>query len=419
MSILTNANDTKKNKTRLTKSQQTKLNEYSSEIKSLIRTTLESAVRIGQILKDVKDNILPYGEWQEWVDTEFDGNIKHDSAVNWINLAELYEEYSSQYEDGFNRLSLNTLYKLSRSTVDNPVKEAVLQLAEEDEPFNRDELSTVLRVYRKAKMLDAGFTPEVVECLADNELVENPKELRALQKLSKKKREAVAAIIQQGGAQTTKEAVKQLVLPSTSEEPKVEVSYEEIKHTCYNSLIQVPSDSVNLAIVEAPMKSEYVFKEMSALSSELERVLAPSGYCLITVGHKGALYAGNHLEPLKPLHLLCLRRTPGKSRSIVGSNIMSASVMLTYSYKPPYKSPKTMLVDLQTVKESEELIDDGMDEVVTGIENGFDRFMQSLVESGDTVLHMIVSEQSFNIETSLKQSAIDLKASNFVTVKTN
>ena len=405
--------------TKLSNSQKKQLNSYAEEIRGLVKSTLESAVRIGQILKDVRDNILPSGEWQKWVDDEFNGNIKHDSANNWINVADLYAEYSTQYEDGLSKLSLSSLYKLSRNTIDPKVKETVLQLAQNNEPLDRNEMDAVVRVYRKAKMVDAGIEPYLINELSELDIAENPKELTTLRNLSKRKREAVSKLIAAGAASDTKEAIKQLSLVAASKvEPQtqVEVAYTQIKEASYSDIYSVPSNSVNVCIIEAPLRYSYI-DELNTLSVELERILMEGGFAIITLGHKALLFAGDRLEPLKALHVLCLRRSPGRTRSIIGTNIMSASVFAALAYKAPYRAPKEMIVDLQTIIEPDEDTPiEGTEEVVSGLEAGFKRFLHALTQPDDVVMHYIASDNHFNIREELLAESIELKASAFFTV---
>lgn len=398
---------------KLSPAQQMMLDGYANEIRSLIRSTLESVVRIGQILKEVKA-MLPYGEWQTWVDKEFQEDIKHDSADNWINLASLYAEYKEKYEDGFKKLSLASLYKISRSTVDVEVKETVLKLAQEDEPFSKAEVDSIIKVYRKAKLVEAGIDPTVISELGNTSFVENAKELGKFSRLSKKKQAAVAGLINSGIASTPREAIQQLSIASKPPEKLVEVQYTEIKSATYESLEAVSSGAVNIAIVEAPLRYSYVERELNILAVELDRVLRPGGLAIVTLGHKAIMYAGAQLEPLNPLHVLCLRRQPGNTRPIIGTNILSASVFAALAYKSPYRAPQTMLVDLQTIADEEPA--GGLDEVVSGLEAGFIKFMTALVHSDDTILHMICSENHFNMRETIKDAAIDLKAEAFYTV---
>lgn len=411
----------------LSKRQQTKLDKYAVEIRTLIKSTLKSAVRIGQILKDVKENILGYGDWQIWVDKEFEGNIKHDSADNWINLANLYEEYHELYGDGFEKLTLSALYKLSRPSVDPEVKETILQLANEDEPIKRDELDAVVRSYRKVKMAEAGFEPDVIMALSDSKAAEDSKELEAIKRLSNKKRDAVVKLLQSGIADTTREALKIAKLQATPiveiPDNQVEVVYSSsLKDNHFNNINEINDAIVNFALIEAPLRFDYVMEDLNNFCIELDRVLAPGGTFIMTLGHKGILFAGDRLEPLKPLHVLCLRRQPGHSRSIIGTNIMSASVLAVYGYKPPHKGPKTMLVDLQTIQPGSDPVEGmdqtgGLDEVVNGLEDGFSLFMKSLVNKGDTVLHVIESPQHFSIRDHIKETATELGAEAFLSVK--
>jgi len=405
--------------TKLTNSQKKQLKVYAEEIRGLVKSTLESAVRIGQILKDVRDNILPSREWQKWVDDEFEGNIKHDSANNWINVADLYAEYALKYEDGLSKLSLSSLYKLSRTTIDPEVKETVLQLAQNNEPLDRNEMDAVVRVYRKAKMVDAGIEPYLINELSELDIAENPKELATLRNLSKRKREAVSKLIAAGAASDTKEAIKQLSLVSAAKlepEEQVEVNYTQIKEANYSDIYSVPSNSVNVCIIEAPLRYSYI-DELNTLSVELERILREGGFAIITLGHKALMFAGDRLEPLKGLHVLCLRRSPGRTRSIIGTNIMSASVFAALAYKAPYHAPKEMIVDLQTIIEpDEDVMLEGTEEVVSGLEAGFKRFLQALTRPDDVIMHYIASENHFNIREELLAESIELKASAFFSV---
>lgn len=393
----------------LNKEQQ--LKEYAEEIRGLVKLSLQSAVRIGQILADVRDNILEYGEWQDWIDQEFPGDIKHDTAINFINVAKLYEEFSETHADGLEKLGLSSLYHLGRGTLDTDFRKKVLELAAEDEPFTQHEVITLARTYRKVKMSEAGITqPSLLETLQDVPAIDNPKELAAFQKLSSRKQQAVAELFSTGQADSTKSAIKILKETKQLQEEEqqlqtVEVDYTTTQTVNYRSLEEVPSNSVALAVVEAPLRTSYVEQGLTVLCTELDRILETGGYAIITVGHKAAMFAGDKLAGLKPLHLLCLRRQPGSSRTIIGTNIISASVFAIFAYKDTYRAPKTMLVDLHTFGEEtlaerpEEVT--GLDEVETGLEKGFERILSSLTQRGDNVLHVIASSQHFNIRAAL------------------
>lgn len=401
------------------KIQKALLAEYSQEVKGLIRSTLMSAVRIGEILKDVRDNILVHGEWLTWVETEFDKSINRDTAVNFINLHDLYSEYKDTHPKGLENLSLSSLYIISRRSVNSEVRRAVLEIAEEDEAPNREEVRAIVQSFRRIKVAEAGL-PETV---AELEVAENPQELQRLQRLSKKNQTEVVSRLQEGLAKTTKEAIKQIhrerVVEAEAENAdKVEVDYTDFKKIRAKKLQDVPKESVNLAFIEAPLKMNYVTNELHDLCKELERVLVPSGYAIITVGHKAAMFAGAEIEPLKAVHLLCLRRQPGNSRAIVGTNIMSASVFAVFCYKPPYRAPSEMLADLHTydlVTDSEALV--GMDEVYSGIEKCLKHMFNPLVHTGDTIMHHPVSNLHFDLASFMEDVAKDVGALKLYSVR--
>jgi hypothetical protein len=185
---------------------------YANEVKVLIKTTITSAVRIGQILEDVKTNILSYGDWQKWVDSEFGVNIKHDSADNFINLYRLVAAYGADFMVGIEKLSLSSLYILSRPTVEPDLKTTILKLAAAEEPqsINREEVRAVIQAYRKVKMNEANIDQVAANQLIHTSIAENPKELLAMARLSKKKQRLVSNLLANGGAESRKEALLKL-----------------------------------------------------------------------------------------------------------------------------------------------------------------------------------------------------------------
>jgi hypothetical protein len=413
----------------LTLDQFQKLDSYASEINGLLRSTLLSAVRIGEILKDVRDNILPYGEWIPWVESQFESSITCNTATNFINLYNLHSKYADKYARGLEALSLSSLYIISRHNVDEEIQQAVLEIAEEQEeaPPSREEVRNLVQSYRQIKMSEAGLSDEIQTALLESPVVEDPKEVNALKRLSKARQLEVAERLAVGVASTTKEAVKQIyqekkaasdVSESTKKEQSVEVVYEKMKRQTFRQLSDVPSESVDLAFVEAPLKLAYTQNDLHSLCIELERVLVPSAFAVITVGHKAAMFAGPLIDPLKPVHLLCLRRQPGQTRSIVGLNIMSASVFALFCYKAPYSPPGKMLADLHTyeVTTNSEAIA-GLDEVYSGLEKCIERIFTPLIAPGGTLLHALVSPMHFNLSSSVHETAEKLSVGTVYTVR--
>lgn len=150
------------------------------------------------------------------------------------------------------------------------------------------------------------------------------------------------------------------------------------------------------------------------LAYAADHALAEGGFLLATCGHKNVMYMAEELYPLEPLHVLTVRRQPGRTRSIVGINVACASVFFALAYKPPFRSPNSMLVDLQTVDTG----DVGeMDEIVSGIESGVERFLRTLLEEGSNMTHIqCKTDQHFDIRGDIIETAKELRVAEFYAV---
>lgn len=409
---------------------------YEGEIRSIIRQSLENVVRLGEIFTTIKSDLLPYRQWKAWVTYQFKGEIHVSTTHNWMNVYEIYKKYGEKYENALEQVSLRDLYVLGRSGVEADAKEVALELVEESK-VSPKETKKVVETYRKIKLANAGVDSEIIKMLTKVDVAENPKYVQDIQKLSKKKQQEVAELLMTKQAASPKEALK-LIKESNKEvadvvsdtevtnavdiHPTEEVIIKNITNN-YSNLSDVPYESINLAIVEAPLKFEFVSSpEFYNLTKDLGNILVPSGFALITVGHKAAMYCGNALhDSIKPIHLVCLRRQPGNTCTIIGLNIASASVYMILAYKPPYRAPKGCLVaDLHTLTDTEAL--PGMDIVKTGLEKSFERLIEPLLSSQNeeedyTVLHHVVKDsQHFKINPYLQKISFSLGAKKFVSV---
>ncbi|MFB6290778.1 MAG: hypothetical protein ABEJ25_03500, partial [Candidatus Bipolaricaulia bacterium] len=97
----------------------------------------------------------------------------------------------------------------------------------------------------------------------------------------------------------------------------------------------------------------------------------------------------------------------------VGINVACASVIFALAYKPPFRSPNGMLVDLQTVDTG----DIGeMAEAQSGIEHGVERFLTTLLEEQATLLHLTCTRQEhFDIRGDVIEMAKKLKVNTMYT----
>jgi hypothetical protein len=406
------------------------LMDYEGEIRSIIRQSLENVVRLGEIFSIIKDEILPFRYWKAWIKVRFQGEISVSTTHNWINVYQMYSKYSEEHEDALSQISLRDLYMLGRTGIEVDAKEAVLELVTEQKVNPRD-TKKVVETYRKIKLANAGIAPEVAKMLTKVEIAENPKYVADFQRLSKRKQQEVAELLMNREAGSPKEALQVIKERSVAEaevlaeapviDSGVELKVDINRTESYRSLSEVATESVDLALVEAPLKFDYMGVDFCGLTKDLANVLVPGGFALITVGHKAAMYVGNSMdEGLKPVHLVCLRRQPGNSSTIIGLNITTASVYMVLAYKPPYRAPRGFLIaDLHTLSDSEAL--PGMDVVETGLEKSFKYLMEpllsSVTEERPTVLHHVVKHsQHFGLNEYLEETSFELGARSFISV---
>jgi hypothetical protein len=372
--------------------------------------------------------------WQRWVEEELGAEISHDTATNLINLYTLVRDHGEQHSEGIAKLSLSALYFTSRASVEPEIKEEILKIAaESEEAPSRDEVASLIKVYRKVKLAQAGVNPEVIDVLASSSVIEDPKELKALAKLSQKKQAEVANMLEsdnQTGYSTVKQAIAEIKEKKERVQEQENTSIqtlllEGMELKSYTGLASksfdlVDAESINIALIEAPMKFSFTHDKtegFALMCRQLEHCLKPGGFGFVTVGHKAAMFIGTLIEEagLVPLHLLVLRRQSGRSRSIVGINITSASVIMALAYKPPFYAPKKMIVDLQTISDGEK-VTEGMDVIENGIEDCLKRFLTPVIEANSSVLHCVYgsSEEHFGISEDLKTISRDCGAAKFV-----
>lgn len=398
---------------------------YEAEVKGLIKQTLENVVKIGGIFHTVKEEILDQYQWRPWVEACFGDELHISTTHNWINVYKLYKEYGEKYPNALEQISLKTLYTLGRSGVDAEEREVAFELVETKEVSPKD-ARQVVETYRKMKLVSAGVEPEIVKMLAKVEVGENAKYVTELRKLSKTKRHEVAQVLAAKEAESPKEAMRLLKernAPAPQEHTTtIDVDFTASKRA-YSSLDDVEAESIQIALVESPLKYDFVETEFNQLTHDIARVLQPGGFAMITVGHKAAMFSGTYMSTdLKPVHLLCFRRAPGNSATIMGLNITSASVFLVLAYKPPYRAPRgEVLADLHTLTDTEAMT--GFDVVQSGLEKSFDRVLEPLISARDddapmpAIMHMIVrGSQHFSIRDHLEESSMRMGAREFITV---
>ena len=391
---------------------------------NLKRHNVKVAVEMGSKLHKAKTifmNTRSIDLWQSWIEQELHQEISHDTVTNLINLYKLSEEYGEEYFKGISTLNLGALYAVARSSVEPAIKEKILEEAErvlEDkgEPLSKQEVTSLIKAYRKVKLANKGVNPDAIPLLAQSPLPEDPKQLEALSKLSQKKQLQVAEYLNTTQSNVSiKEALKNL--KGGSPEPPNDFILSPIQTSSFISpgisgLKKVKSESVQVAFLEPPMSYEFVCgkdNSFKLLCTELNRILTPGGFALSVIGHKASIFTGPIISEshLSCAHILVLRRQPGHSRQIAGINIIAASVLVLFLYKPPFTHPRNMIADLYTFEDPE---------VINGIETALNRIFPPLIHPGDSFLHCTFSENNFSIRSALKDISNCNGCSSFIEV---
>jgi hypothetical protein len=434
--------------------------QINSITNDLRRHNLKTVIKLGALFieaRQIFDNSIR-GQankyWQQWISNKFDNELSHDTVTNFINIHNLSQQYGHKYLLGLNKLALSSLYMLARTGIPQELKEEVLELAQESKDIPsipHKEVKDLISAYRKIKLAQTGINSEAIPLLTQSAVSEDPREVKILSRLSKKKQLEVAEELLDG-CTSVKEAIKKIKEPE--DKPKEYYQPEVLSFSGNVISIEqggttgarfVKDEFINLAIVEAPLRSNFVVGETEFidLCRELKRTLAPGGFAIITLGHQGILFAGEQAAQtgLKPLHILVLRRKPGRSRSIVGTNIISAFIPCMFLYNPPFRRPKSMIVDLQSFQpdstssppfynsdsfpdsdsfhDSDSLLLPSLnsyDSLEPSIEECFRRFMHPLIEVDNNVLHIIYGEEHFSIRDSLKEISFNAGVNTFVEV---
>lgn len=441
------------------KSLDTFIRDKVEQIKTLHHQTLENVVEMGRLLIQLK-NAVDHGQYLQVVKEEL--GMTKQTSLNYVNLAHIWDNYPD-YREGISNLALNSAYLIAKKSYNSEIREAVLSLSEQGDPPKLEEIREVDRIVEEYRQYKIGEYEEIDDeakvLLYDTALAEDGDQLRRLSNLSRRAQKIVAKIISNGEADNCRDALRihqernreesqskqEEEKRKNSQEPKekdqksntlninskvfedsqesegsetVEVSYSEptFNYTYLGSNwrdLNLEAESLDLMLVEAPMKHQFLidggFKDIFDLG---DHYLKEGGFLITTIGHKTAMFIGEEAPPLEPLHLLTVRRQPGRTRSIVGINIACASVMLALLYKPNFKAPKSMLADLQTIDENPDNV-----EVETGIEKGLNRFLETLLEPNSDFLHMVCSSQEqFKVRDSIIEKAKELKISNMYAI---
>jgi hypothetical protein len=389
----------------------------TQQIVMLWSQSIEAIRQVGIHLNEVKQR-LHRSQFMKWIDVELSPiGLSYDRAISAMNFAKEYKRVEgTPKEDALKLMAsqdmLSIIYRISSEKTPEALRDSVYEMVLDGEKPERKKIEELKKMWRTHNLQEAGgnLSAEAGSLLVQTEIAEDKDQLQRISKLSKRKQLMVAKSIASGSASSTREALRQI-----KEEPEesiidvdsvesVEVAQVEtvltLKGRWQTAIRKVASESVNIALVEAPNSFEWVQTEYANLLKALGPTLALGGFAIISMGQKAitATYDVTEANGLHVLQPLVLRLQPGRTSTIVGINVMTASRLALVVYKSPYRQPKGMLVDLQTVGEST----DAQDSVESGIEAGFVKFLTQLGHADDTLLHLqIDAKKSFNMREAL------------------
>jgi hypothetical protein len=104
------------------------LKKRAAEVKGLMRQTVETLIKTGNILIEVKSR-LPHGQWSNWCETEFGWSQR--TARQMVNVAETFSPDSLSNLD----IATSALYILSAPSTPEEAREEALFLARKGQPI--------------------------------------------------------------------------------------------------------------------------------------------------------------------------------------------------------------------------------------------------------------------------------------------
>ena len=130
----------------------------TTEIKSLMRRTVQDIIEIGQKLTDVKAK-LGHGNFIKWLKYEFEWQER--SARNFMRVADVFK--SAKFADL--DIAASALYLLAAPSIPEQVRQTALGLANEGETITYTKAKSIIDEYKKNKYIDAEIIN--TETLAD------------------------------------------------------------------------------------------------------------------------------------------------------------------------------------------------------------------------------------------------------------
>jgi len=327
-------------------------------------------------------------------------NLSLDTVQRWAMIAEEVNKHPERVEV-IGSMQLSALYETLRPSFPEDLREAVLSSGQQT--LNPKQIKEVKKLYQAAKAQERNITADAIVTLSEGKYEISNTALRHLSLIPSEEQSEFAKQLADDrncGLQAMKDRLREI---------KVETQAELV--TIPAKLQELPFESIDLIVVECPLGNAWKDSDLGLkqLADRLEDILVPGGFALIFLGHTSILNAASYLTNLKPLTLLTCRKQPGNSSTNVGVNLGYAAVHAMLCYKPNFRAPSRIVFDLQTF-EATETPPSELGEVTTGIEAGICKFMDSLVEPGFNVAHLVLGNRSYGIRPQLTEKLRDLNA---------
>jgi hypothetical protein len=411
--------------------QKQKLEKCAVEIERLAYETIQSMVAIGSELLKARailgDKITfrnntgskpKRGTYTAWAQARICTplNISYDTASRWMRIAEEVQNHPEQAQSIYEMLP-TALYEIVRPDFPEDLKQAVYKANSTAEALNAEQIKDVKKLYQQVTAQERNITPEAIVTMAQSSKIFSATTVKELSKLDQSEQVEYAKGLAQdfsAGHQAIKDRLKQQKQIAAN---KTDITgAAKLKLSVRTSTLdQVLPETINLIIIECPLGAAWKDSDLGLkyLTNRVEDILKPGGKAMIFLGHTTILSAASYLTNLKPLTLLTVRRQPGNSTTNIGVNLGYASVHAMLCYKPPFSAPRTILFDLQTFEEDEQF-DPALAEVPTGIEVGVCKFLDSLVDPGDAVAHLVLGNRNYGIRPTLQEELEKLQAASLL-----
>jgi hypothetical protein len=400
-----------------------KLELIATQIESHRQTAIEATIAIGKAALEARDllslfspNKIQANGFIKWAETRIcqPNGFTYQTLVNFMNVADRLPQ-DTQSLTVASSLNPSALYELVRPTFPEELRQKVIQAAPPQ--LTREQVKSIKDLNQLAEAQQKKLQPKAISALLTVPALPNT-DLARIARLDPEEQISVATEIAQN-----REAGIELLRYKDRERKTASVNFDRIPlinglTEISSSISELPDECIDTLVVEAPLSSDWAQSEngLSYLDKVLDRVLAPSAFAIIFLGHRSILFSGQMLSYLQPLTILTARRTPGNTPMLPGINLGYSAVHAVLAYKPPMRKTAKMTFDLQSFSQ-EETPPGELANISTGIEVAICNFLDALTEEASTLAHLQIGARGYSLREPLANKASELKANTFYSLK--